>query len=186
MLKRLLLVCLLCTPVATWALYKPVRVLVPQWVPGVTCISDVICMDDTSRHREAAGLYDEALGFVNSSVGAIEQKPRIIFCASQACFRSFGFRDSSASTVGTSGIVIGPRAWKNYYVRHEMIHHLQTERLGILKQWRSPPWFREGMAYSLSEDPRATLAESSQRHRSMFENWYQSVGRKNLWEEARK
>jgi hypothetical protein len=70
-------------------------------------------------------------------------------------------------------------------VRHEMIHHLQKERLGNLRCWLvTPEWFFEGMAYALSEDPRATLAEPWQQYRSRFLAWYQRVGKARLWAEA--
>ena len=123
---------------------------------------------------------------MNSLVDTIEKKPRIIFCDSKACFQSFGFHRAAANTVGISGIVIGPRGWKDCYIRHEMIHHLQAERLGVLKQWRSPTWFKEGMAYSLGQNPRENLPEPWQQYRSEFEKWYQSVGKERLWEEAQK
>lgn len=183
-MKRILLIVVLCAPVAAWAFFKPVRVLSPE-LAGPSCVSDVICTDSVSRYREAAGLYDEALNFVDTSVGEIRTRPRVIFCSSEACSRSFGLGRRSAVTIGTFGIVIGPRAWMSYYVRHEMIHHLQNERLGMLKAWREPEWFSEGMAYDLSGDPRAKLSEPFERYRSRFEHWYRRVGKKRLWAEAR-
>lgn len=66
-----------------------------------------------------------------------------------------------------------------------MIHHIQAERLGAYKQWRSPDWFKEGMAYSLSQDPRRDLAEQFKQYRARFEAWYQSMGKERLWEEAK-
>ena len=176
---------LVSLPAAAWTFYKPTRVLAPEW-NGVSCLSESICTDDPSRYKEALALYDEAYTFVHSSVGAIEQKPRVIFCASHACFRSFGFDKAAAHTVGISGIVVSPRGWKGYYLRHEMIHHLQAERLGVFGQWRSPAWLTEGMAYALGQDPRPDLGEPGQRHRATFDKWYRAVGKARLWDEARK
>jgi hypothetical protein len=51
---------------------------------------------------------------------------------------------------------------------------------------RGPEWFIEGMAYSLSEDPRTELAEPFEQYRSQFEAWFRSVGKEQLWEQARK
>ncbi|MDX8399780.1 MAG: hypothetical protein R8K20_05980 [Gallionellaceae bacterium] len=184
MLKRLLLLGLLCIPVAAWAFFKPVRVVAPE-LAGLSCIRDIICTDDVSRYQEAAALYDDALHFVDSSVGSIEKKPRVIFCSYQACFQSFGLGKRSAATIGTFGIVISPRAWKSYYVRHEMIHHLQNEKLGMIKAWREPKWFTEGMAYSLSEDLRPKLSEPFEQYRTQFKDWYKLVGKERLWTEAR-
>ena len=179
------LIVLLLIPGASWAFYKPVRVLAPER-NGVACVSDTICVEDVSRYEEASTLYDEALEFVNAAVGSVEERPRAIFCSSQDCFESFGFDGAGAHTVGLSGIVVGPRGWKAHSMRHEMIHHLQAERLGVFEQWRSPQWFKEGMAYALSQDPRAVLSEPWQKHRARFEVWLELVGRENLWIEAEK
>lgn len=183
-MKRLLFVVLLCIPAATWAFFKPVRVVAPELI-GLACISDTICTDDVARSREAASLYDEALHFVDASVGLIEERPRVIFCSSDTCFQSFGLGKRSAATLGTFGIVISPRAWKPHYVRHEMIHHLQNEKLGLLIAWRKPQWFVEGMAYALSQDPRSTLSEPFEQYRTQFVRWYEQVGKDRLWAEAR-
>lgn len=183
MLKQLLLTGMLCIPAAVWAFIKPVRVVAPE-LAGISCINDTLCTDDVSRYQEAAKLYDEAWHFVDLSVGLIENKPRVIFCNSDACFQSFGLGKRSGATIGIFGIVISPRAWKPYYVRHEMIHHLQNEKLGMIKAWSAPKWFMEGMAYSLSEDPRPKLADPFEQYRSQFEDWYRLVGKEQLWIEA--
>lgn len=177
------LIVLLLIPGASWALYKPVHVLAPE-LNGVTCRNDIICMEDESRYDEASLLYEEAFEFVNAAVGVVGELPRAIFCSSQSCFESFGFDRAAAHTVGVSGIVVGPRGWKNHYLKHEMVHHLQTERLGVFEQWRSPDWFKEGMAYALSQDPRPVLSEPWQEYRLRFQAWFQSVGRERLWIEA--
>jgi hypothetical protein len=184
-LKRLFIVAVLCTPAAAWAFIKPIRVFAPEW-NGVSCINETICTDDISRYQEAVKLYDEALHYVDSSVGVIKNRPHVIFCDSDVCSRSFGLGKRSALTIGRFGIVISPRAWKAYYVRHEMIHHLQSEKLGILKVWRDPRWLTEGMAYSLSEDPRPKLSEPFEQYRAQFNQWYRQVGKEHLWEQASK
>ena len=186
MVKRIFLIGVLVLPVAVWVIYKPMRVLAPTLVSGITCANDIVCTDDATRHPEAVKLYDEAMEFVDSSVGKIEKKPRIIFCATESCFNSFGFGGASANTAGVSGIVISPRAWKDYYIRHEIIHHLQAEKMGVMSWWRSPAWFKEGMAYFLSQDPRKTLSEPNQEYRDRFAQWYKSVGKEKLWQESRK
>jgi hypothetical protein len=49
--------------------------------------------------QEAAALYAEGMAFVPGALGAIEGKPRMIFCASQACADSFGLGARSAVTL---------------------------------------------------------------------------------------
>jgi len=183
MLKRIAFVALLAVPVAAWAFIKPVRVLAPG-LAGVECHGK-ICVDDPAHLPEARALYDEAVRFVQLDVGELETLPRAVFCYTRACSESFGTTSRAAYNFGTFALVIGDRGWKPYFVRHELIHHLQSERLGSLRNWLfKPTWFREGMAYSLSEDPRRPLPEPLQGYRSEFENWYQRVGKAGLWSEA--
>ncbi len=185
MLIRLILLILLLTPVAGWTLYKPMRVSAPDW-NGVSCVSEEVCVEEFARREEAMSVYQAALQFVNVSVGAVRSNPRTTFCSSVACFRAFGFDSPVKSvTIGVSGIVVGPAGWDKHLLRHEIIHHLQSERLGVVGQWVSPNWFKEGMAYSLSEEPR-TLDEPLSGYREEFDNWYQRVGKESLWQEARK
>ena len=182
-LLLLLLACAIVGPGSVWVFYKPMRVLAPT-LNGVSCISERVCTDDPSRYGQAVKLYEEAYRFVDTSVGSMERKPRAVFCSSQKCFRSFGFDRTAANTVGNSGIVVGPNGWKDYYLRHEMIHHLQAERMGVLRQWLSPDWLTEGMAYILSEDPRPDLGEPLQEFRRRFRQWYRSVEPDRLWQEV--
>ena len=185
MILRILipLIVLLLIPGASWAFYKPVRVLAPE-LNGTTCVSNTVCVEDVSRYEDASRLYEDAFDFVTAVLDEIEEKPRVIFCSTHECFESFGFDRAGAHTVGISGIVVGPRGWKDYILRHEMIHHLQAERLGVFTQWRSPEWFKEGMAYALSRDPRPVLSEPWEGYRSRFRAWLKSVGKEQLWTEA--
>ena len=107
MLKRILLIALLALPIAAWAFVKPVRVLAPE-LAGVTCIGKV-CVDDIPRYPEAARLYDEAVQFVQSSVGELQSTPRIVFCATQACSRSFDSPTRGPKNFATVGVFFSHR-----------------------------------------------------------------------------
>lgn len=172
-------------PLAAWVFYKPGRVIAPGLAGGITCVTATICLDDESRFPQANALYRDAFRFVDSSLGPFRKRPRVIFCATETCFRPFGFA-STAGTVGTWGIVIGPRGWPDYYVRHEMIHHRQSEELGFISQLRDPVWLIEGMAYSLSEDPRRPLGGHWEADRAEFEAWLRKTGKQDMWSAARK
>ena len=187
-LTWILLAALLSVVGGTWALYKPIRILAPE-LNGLVCLSDRICIDDPSRYEGAKALYDEAVAFVGQSVGSIERHPRVVFCTTETCYLSFGLEKPAAHTT-PFGIIVSPRGWLPHYVRHELIHHVQQEQLGYWKlgpvrQWRSPEWFIEGMAYALSDDPRAVLMEPNQSFRSRFQAWYREVGADELWEAGR-
>ena len=173
-------------PLGVWAVYKPVRVLAPERAANVSCMNAAICIEDQSGYPEALALYDDSLRFVERAVGPFREKPRAVFCSTETCFRAFGFNKASAVAVGSLGIVIGPRGWKPYDVRHEMIHHRQAEELGLLYAFIKPRWLIEGMAYTLSGDPRPRLAEPWEADRAAFRAWYRGVGEKRLWAEAGK
>jgi len=130
-------------------------------------------------------LYDEASAFVAREVSPLQDSPRFVFCATDACASSFGLGVRSAVTLGLFGTVVGPRAWKPYYLRHEMIHVLQAERLGVFSLLFKPAWWVEGMAYGLSADPREPLAEPFQTERATFRAWWATIDRAQLWVLAR-
>jgi hypothetical protein len=184
-LKRVALLLVTVVPALAWAVVKPVRVIFPE-LAGVSCVSQAICIDDPAQMKQAEALYVEAVNFVGTRVAPVEQTPRVIFCAEKACADSFGLGARSAVTFGTAGTVIGPKAWKTFYVRHELIHYVQTKRFGSIHLFFKPSWFVEGMAYALSEDPRVPLAEPFEGYRSTFLGWYKMVGKEHLWSEAAK
>ena len=171
-------------PVAAWAAFKPLRVVAPELL-GLHCSAEGVCIDDLRRLPEALALRQEAVAFVEQHVDRLQRVPRMVFCADAPCAKSFGFTHQGAYNVGTAGLVIGPRGWHAHFVRHELIHHLQNERLGSLRAWMlTPTWFLEGMAYGLSEDPRRPLPAPLEGWRSQFEAWYPTVGREHLWKAA--
>lgn len=172
-------------PAITWATFKPIRVVAPQFA-GVKCYENDVCTDDVARLPEALALRAEALEFVSRRVDVVARAPRFVFCSHQPCAASFGFSYQAAYHVGTSGVVIGPKGWQPFFVRHELIHHVQMENIGSLHALLfTPTWFIEGMAYSLSDDPRKPLPEPLEGWRSQFDSWYPTVTRAKLWATAR-
>ncbi|MDR1990504.1 MAG: hypothetical protein LBQ09_09785 [Acidobacteriaceae bacterium] len=174
----------LLAPAAAWAAFKPIRVIAPELL-GLHCAASGVCVEDPSSVSTAESLYTESVAFVSSTVSPLKGTPKVIFCSSETCARSFGLGARSALTVGTAGTVIGPHAWKPYYVRHELIHQLQGQQLGVVSLLFKPSWFVEGMAYSLSQDPRQPLAEPFESYRNRFSFWYQEIGANHLWSHAR-
>lgn len=183
--KRLAILLLVAVPLLAWLFVKPVRMIAPEAM-GLSCPSASVCVDDVTQFPLAQALYAAALSDVSTDVVPIAHPSRVIFCSSQACADSFGLGKRSAVTLGTWGTIVSPHAWKLYYVRHELIHHLQAERIGVVRLLFKPQWFVEGMAYSLSQDPRVTLAEPWESDRRQFKSWYGSIDARQLWIEAEK
>ncbi|MDO6764288.1 hypothetical protein [Agarivorans sp. 1_MG-2023] len=182
---RIALLFLVVVPLVSWFVVKPLRVIAPELL-GLNCFDDGICIDDVNRVEEARDLRSAAIVFLSERISPFELTPSVIFCSSWKCAEKFGLGTRSAVSFGTFGIVISPRAWKPYYVRHELIHHLQRQELGTLKCLILPTWLIEGMAYSISEDPREMLEEPWQEYRSKFREWSAKIDTRNIWGEIRK
>ena len=176
--KWIVLLLMLCI-FSVFVFFKPSRVLIPE-INDVSCATGSICMDDLSRLREAETLLADAVLDVEHKLGKLENFPKAIFCSTQVCYENFGFRHSSASTVGKTALVVGPRGWKSYYLKHELIHYWQAENIGVIRMLFLDEWFREGMAYYLSDDPRAGLQEPWQTYRNRFADWVNTTGSQNM------
>ncbi|WP_322071680.1 hypothetical protein [Paraburkholderia bannensis] len=187
-LKRLLclaVAALAAVPVAAFALVKPLRVVAPTLVPGIICIKDTLCTDDAAHFDAARTLYREGYAMARNAVGPFRDAPRVVFCSTAACAQAFGIGAQAAQTVGDFGVIVSPRGWKPFYLAHELIHYRQAEVLGNLAVATRPKWLIEGMAYSLSGDPRHPLTEPFEQWRAQFDAWHAGIGAQNIWAAAR-
>jgi len=171
------------TPLAAWFFVKPVRLIAPELV-GVKCFDGGVCLENEADYEKAKKLRLEAIEFLNKKLGSFENQPKIIFCSTWECASKFGLGKRSAVTLGAYGSAISPRAWKPHYVRHELIHQLQAQELGVIKCLLLPSWLIEGMAYSQSHDPRQPLNQPWEGYRSQFDNWLVSIESSSVWFEA--
>lgn len=185
LVKRLLLVALLgllVLPFAAWSFVKPVRLLAPE-LSGVTC-SQSVCVDDVTGLSQAEALYESAREHVSSRLTPLKERPVMVFCSAAACYRSFGGGSERAITYPKLGSLIAPGSWSPHFVRHELIHALQAQELGAVRMMRGPEWFREGMAYSVSDPPDQDMPPQFQNYRTQYEAWAAGLGKEELWSVA--
>ncbi|AXV79296.1 MULTISPECIES: hypothetical protein [Ralstonia solanacearum species complex] len=176
---------LVALPLAALAFIKPLRVVAPSLMPGISCPRATICTDDVARLDDVETLYRDGYAKAVDTVGPFRQSPRAVFCTTARCADTFGMGRRAAEAVGNLGLVVAPRGWTAFYVAHELIHYRQAESLGNLAVATKPEWLIEGMAYSLSGDPRRPLGEPFEQWRSRFETWHSGLGGRDLWEAAR-
>jgi hypothetical protein len=159
------------------ALYKPVRIFAPQFF-GLTCVSEKLCIDDVGRLEEATELLEDARRFVSDELGSLKAEPKVLFCGTRQCFANFADPAVAAQYYwGARTLLIGDRATP-YIIRHELIHHWQNENFGGPNEaLRLPMWFLEGMAYSLSNDPREVIPNAEANgQRTRFLEWQRTGG----------
>lgn len=165
--------------IVVWKAYPPVRIFAPYYA-GLNCPVENICIDDLTRMDEAQTLSKISIEFLAQKLGALSYNPRFIYCSTQVCFDSFSLSRGKADTYGSIVSVIGPKGWKPYIVSHELIHQWQSDKIGFFRRSDIPRWLAEGMAYELSEDPRAVLKEPWQSYRDEFKLWVVDVEGKDL------
>ncbi|WP_040068236.1 membrane protein [Pseudomonas batumici] len=187
-LKRIILISaitVLTLPAAVLAFVKPLRVVAPLLIPEITCPLPNICTDSVAQLSNAQQLYNEGYATAATAVGPFRSVPRVVFCTTDACAESFGLGQRAAAAVGNVGLIVAPRGWKAFYLAHELIHYRQAETLGNLAVATQPKWLVEGMAYSLSGDPRHPLGPPFEQWRSQFETWHAGLGAQDIWDAAR-
>ncbi|MCK5725193.1 MAG: hypothetical protein KAH22_00055 [Thiotrichaceae bacterium] len=166
LLKNIVILSLLLSIVAYFFI-KPVRVLLPE-LTGVQCVETWLCIDDLSKIETAKKLYTRTLNDIESKLTPFNNNPKMIFCSTSHCYEKFGFSRSKVNAVADFGMVIGPDGWKPHEIKHELVHYWHSENFGIIKSWVSPLWIREGMAYSLSDNPKAVLNEPFESYRKDY------------------
>lgn len=158
------------------ATFRPARVLVPGAF-GMTCTSTGDCIDDVERLKDAQRLRDDAVSYVGQSMGPLREVPQFLFCSTRDCFQRFS--DPAVAALyfwGAGKILVNEHGWEPHIVRHEVIHHWQKENFGGARAaLELPRWYIEGMAYTLSDDPRTVIPnEEAESHRQRFLEWQSS------------
>ncbi len=184
-IKRLLFLIVLVVPVASWFVVKPTRVIAPS-LAGMTCPTPLVCVESPETTGVAIALYEDAVSFINEEITPLQGKPKVVFCSTADCARHFGLGARAAVTIGKFGTIIGPEAWEAHFLRHELIHYLQSERLGTIQMTGKPRWFVEGMAYELSRDQDTIINGASELDRRKFADWDRQVNPHKFWTEAGK
>lgn len=88
------------------------------------------------------------------------------------------------ATLFNWGVIVPPESWQPYIVEHEYIHMLQAQQLGLIGRQQTPPWFKEGMPFFVSEPPAYDLPDYARPLVAQYQAWERKVGRNNVWEAA--
>lgn len=147
----------------------PLKIATPQLF-GMHCAAQV-CTEDEQDLAAALELFRSARGEVEALADTKLPNLHAVMCKSDACYARFGGGAERAISFPFLGMVVAGRSWQNYIVRHEMIHWLQFEHFGAFETMSYPAWFREGMAYALSEAPASDIPPEFVQWMAQYREW---------------
>ncbi|MBJ3785467.1 hypothetical protein [Devosia sediminis] len=153
---------------ALW-LAPPLRLVAPTLF-GVTC-ADRICVERANDLPQARALIKAAIDDLEDQIGLAVPELAVVLCRTEACYRGFGGGAERAISFPFLGMLIAGRSWQDYIVRHELIHWLQFEHFGAVETMSYPAWFREGMAYALSDAPAWDVPQPFKPWADQFVTW---------------
>lgn len=161
MIRRLLLVvALLGIGLGAGALAYPAAAAVacPSCF-GFRQVASRLYVDDAttpSTQNAIVATVATARGRVGGFYGHLDSAPRILICATAACYERVGGGGSRGMALLDVALLIAPRGADPVILAHEMAHIELHHRLGLAKTLGRaiPQWFDEGLAVTVSDDPR--------------------------------
>ena len=137
---------------------KPLRVVAPALVPGVSCERRYLRTMPRSSATRSSSIATAMRA--RRRRRCIQAAPRV-FCSTRACADAFGLGQRAALTLGNFGVVVAPRL-------ADLLSRARTDpspasRCSATSRRDRPRWLIEGMAYSLSDDPRHRSRNRSKR-----------------------
>jgi hypothetical protein len=103
----------------------------------------------------AKATIEAARSRVRAFYSDLQSSPRVLLCATDACYRPLG-GGSRGITLLDQALILSPRGIDTVIAAHELAHAELHKRIGIRATlFRSvPQWFDEGLAVVVSNDPR--------------------------------
>jgi len=155
---RFLAVLLLCSGCST---IKGTKLWVPEWFDMEPVAARIFVDKEmpSAQRKRALDLVAESEQRLARYYGNVASTPKLLFCSTEACFRSFGGSTNRAKSFGDYASFFSPRGLSVPILSHERSHaELYSRAGGFLTMRRVPSWFDEGLAVAVSEEP--THAES--------------------------
>ncbi|MEU4426144.1 hypothetical protein AB0F81_36455 [Actinoplanes sp. NPDC024001] len=118
---------------------------------GLTSLGDGVYAErDDPAYRP---MLDAADARITAFYGGRTVEPRVLICATGACYRRIGGGGEKGRTIRTWALLLSPKGATETIATHELSHGEFHQRLGAARD-RVPQWFDEGLAVLVSEDER--------------------------------
>ncbi len=139
---------------------RSTKLFAPSWF-GFSEISENVYVDDQmspAQRLEFLKTLRLSKERVSAFFGSIEGSSKVFACSTEECFISHGgVGAQKGKAYGASMLLLSPRGLDVVIASHELTHIELHDRVGAFRSWRAiPPWFDEGLAVLVSEDPRYT------------------------------
>jgi hypothetical protein len=140
--------------------FRSAKLFAPTWF-GFVQIAEGVYVEESMPPSQRAALLETvgaAKGRVSAFFGRLKGKPNIFACATEACFVSNGGFTAKGTVYGSSRVLLSPRGLGLVTLSHELTHVELYRRVGDFRAWHAiPPWFDEGLAVLVSQDPDYTI-----------------------------
>lgn len=168
-MKRIIALLVIVGAAATAALHFTYPAAAAAGCPscyGFTDLGDGVYVEgDMSPDRRAAAkaTIETARARVRGFYGDLRSSPRVLLCATEACYRPLG-GGSRGVTLLDRALILSPRGADTVIAAHELAHAEFHRRIGLRATLARtvPQWFDEGLAVVVSDDPRY-LAPGAER-----------------------
>jgi hypothetical protein len=151
-----LLFCLAALALSACSTLKSARLLAPA-ASGMVQIAPLLFVDPAMPAGQRAmlpGAIAQARQRVRLYYGSVVAEPEIIACSTEKCFQSVGGVSARAKAYGASRLLLSPRGLTVPMLAHEWSHaELYIRAGGYFKVQAFPPWFDEGLAVLVSNEP---------------------------------
>jgi hypothetical protein len=109
----------------------------------------------SNRRAVARATVEAARDRVRAFYGDLQSSPRVLICATEACYRPLG-GGSRGVTLLDRALILSPRGTDTVIAAHELAHAELHRRIGLSATLGNsvPQWFDEGLAVVVSDDPR--------------------------------
>jgi hypothetical protein len=135
---------------------RAVKLLAPTWF-GLEPIATGVYVDKATpagQREQILAMVAQAREQLARYYGDVTTAPEFFFCSSEACFQSFGGTTQGGMTYGHYASLLSPRGRSMPIVAHEWSHAEFNSRLGFWAWLHTPQWFDDGLAVTVSEEPR--------------------------------
>jgi hypothetical protein len=153
------IIVLVAVPVClTLLVERPLAAMACPFCFGLEKLQDGVYVETSMSTETRAKLLKtlaESEARVTQFYGQMRYIPRVIVCATDACYQHIGGGGARVGSLGASLLLVAPQGIDAVLMSHELSHVELYGRVGFWNMFLDvvPVWFNEGVAVLVSDDP---------------------------------